>query len=116
MMSYWAQFAATGDPGRGRSGDLPRWEPWSATSPEGARFVVLDTAEGGGIRMSRETQSVEGLIARIEADPGFEDARERCTLLASLVERTPQFTRERYARIASCASADLAAQAAQAGR
>jgi para-nitrobenzyl esterase len=107
MMSYWAQFAASGDPGRGRAGDLPRWEPWSAGSPEGARFIVLDTPEGGGIRMSPETVSVEGLIARIEADANFEDARERCELLASLVERTPQFTRERYARIASCASADL---------
>jgi para-nitrobenzyl esterase len=26
MMSYWAEFAYTGDPGMGRKGDLPLWE------------------------------------------------------------------------------------------
>ena len=33
MMSYWAQFAATGSPGRGRAGDLPEWRAWDDGSP-----------------------------------------------------------------------------------
>jgi para-nitrobenzyl esterase len=51
MMSYWTRFAYTGDPGRGRKGELPAWTAWSA-EPGGDTFVVLDTPAGGGPRMS----------------------------------------------------------------
>ena len=28
VMSYWAEFAYTGNPRQGRKGDLPKWQPW----------------------------------------------------------------------------------------
>ena len=108
MMSYWAQFAYTGDPGSGRSGALPRWLAWDPSAPDAPKFLVLDSQAGGGIRMSSDTLSVEGLVARIQADPSFDDESERCALLASLAERTPGFTRESYTRIAACAGIGVA--------
>jgi len=30
MMSYWGEFARTGQPGRGHDGTLPEWLPWHA--------------------------------------------------------------------------------------
>ena len=42
MMSYWAEFAYSGDPGRGRDGTLPRWAPWQ---DGGETYAVLDTPD-----------------------------------------------------------------------
>ncbi len=48
MMGYWAQFARTGDPGRGTDGTSPAWLPWQGWP----RYMVLDTPAGGGSRLS----------------------------------------------------------------
>jgi len=101
MMSYWAEFAYAGDPGRGRQGEQPRWQPWGA-GPEDPAVLLLDTPADGGVRMTAERQTVEGLVAEITADPGFADDTERCALLASLVPRTPQLTPARYAALSPC--------------
>jgi para-nitrobenzyl esterase len=87
MMSYWAEFALRGDPGRGRDGTLPRWAPWG---DDGEKYVVLDTPAGGGVRMTSETESFADLAAAILADETFESERERCTELASLTTWTPE--------------------------
>lgn len=49
MMSYWVAFAALGRPGKGRSGGLPEWVPWTPGEP---RFAILDTPEDGDVRMT----------------------------------------------------------------
>ena len=54
MMSYWAQFAQAGAPGRGRRGELPEWKAWSDAAPDAPRYIVLDTPAGGGIRMETD--------------------------------------------------------------
>ena len=51
MMSYWAEFARTGRPGRGGRGDLPEWLAWPADGMGESRLLVLDSVEGGGIRI-----------------------------------------------------------------
>jgi para-nitrobenzyl esterase len=102
MMAWWAQFARSGDPGAGADGRQPRWAPWD---PAGGKFLVIDTPEGGGVRMASDALTVESLVAEMERDRSFTDERERCELLASLVERTPQLSRERLARVAGCAAA-----------
>jgi para-nitrobenzyl esterase len=79
MQSYWAAFARDGDPGRGAQGELPVWSAWNEA---GDRYVVLDTPAGGGIRMSSEVETLEELIAAIEADTSYADAAQRCTTLA----------------------------------
>jgi len=81
MMSYWAEFAAHGDPGRGRDGSLPRWEPWRE---DGAKYLVLDTPEGGGVRMTAETERLEDVAAAIAGDPSYADDAARCGALARL--------------------------------
>jgi para-nitrobenzyl esterase len=82
MMSYWAQFAYTGDPGRGRDGDLPAWTAWDPAGP--AKYAVLDTQAGGGLRMEGTTYTVAGLVAELQADPRLAAEGERCALIVQL--------------------------------
>ena len=84
MMSYWAQFAYTGDPERGRDGSLPRWKAWDPRRPDADKFIVLDTAGDGGIRMSSETESPEALLTELASDPRLDSADERCVLFERL--------------------------------
>jgi para-nitrobenzyl esterase len=92
MMSYWAQFAYTGDPERGRDGSLPRWKAWGPRNPDADKFIVLDTAGDGGIRMSSETESPAALLAELAADPRLASAEERCALFGQLNGRWPLVT------------------------
>ncbi len=97
MTSYWTQFAATGDPGRGREGTLPRWEPWSPGP--GHKFVLLDSEDGGGIRMGSEPLTRAGLIDRVAADDRFEGVAERCAVWKGFVEWR-RMSRAQYASAA----------------
>ena len=72
MMSYWAQFAYGGDPGRGRRGELPQWRRWAEGATRG-RMLVLDSASGGGIREETELVTVESVLNEIRADPRLPD-------------------------------------------
>jgi para-nitrobenzyl esterase len=83
MMSYWAEFAYHGDPGRGRDGSLPHWTAWGIG---GNTFSVLDTPEGGGVRMVAEVESVEAIASDILTDDSFESDRERCQVLAVIAD------------------------------
>ncbi|HYV49535.1 MAG TPA: carboxylesterase family protein [Myxococcaceae bacterium] len=87
MSGYWVQFAKTGAPGRGADGTLPEWKPWSDDGPQADRFMVLDSPGGGGLRMSSEAVTVEGLTAKLEREPAFDGApRERCRAYARMVK------------------------------
>ncbi len=93
MMAYWAEFAATGAPGRGRAGQLPEWSAWDATSP---KFMVLDTAAGGGLRMSAETVTVADVLAAVEADPRLPTQRDKCRAYRELAQWGRALTKEQY--------------------
>ncbi len=97
MTSYWTQFAITGDPGKGREGTLPRWEPWSRG--EGHKYVLLDSEDGGGIRMGSEPLTRQGVIARVANDDRFESTAERCAVWRGFVE-WKDMTRAEYATAA----------------
>ncbi|MFI5320609.1 MAG: carboxylesterase/lipase family protein [Myxococcota bacterium] len=86
MQSYWAAFARDGDPGHGAHGEQPAWSAWNDA---GDKYLVLDTAAGGGIRMSGETESLGELIAAIEADSSYADAATRCAALAGIHRSAP---------------------------
>jgi para-nitrobenzyl esterase len=77
MMSYWAEFAYAGKPGKGRDGDQVEWKPWQ-NGPDQERLMVLDTSRDRGIRMSDELITMESLKARFLADDSFADAEARC--------------------------------------
>ncbi len=64
MMSYWAQFAYTGDPGKGRSGEEVAWTEWQNGEPDQQRLMIFDSALDGGNRMSSERITEEILKTR----------------------------------------------------
>jgi para-nitrobenzyl esterase len=84
MMSYWAEFAYHGDPGRGRDGSLPEWTPWDNIAPRSPKFMLLDTAGSGGLRMSPDSVSEASLLAAVEADPRLPTQRDKCTIYREL--------------------------------
>jgi para-nitrobenzyl esterase len=107
MTSYWANFAYTGDPGRGRDGKEPEWQPWGGTTGSEPAFILLDTAKGGGIRMSSEGVTREALVARVVTDPRFESWQERCELYYGFVEWSGGMTRDEYTTIGDGACAEF---------
>jgi para-nitrobenzyl esterase len=102
MMGYWAQFARTGDPGRGTSDTSPAWLPWQDVP----RYMVLDTPAGGGSRLSTEGETRESLIAAIDADPRLPTQRDKCRIFRTLAGWSPSFTREQYASAGAHGCAD----------
>jgi para-nitrobenzyl esterase len=103
MRSYWAQLAATGRPGAGLAGDLPAWEAWDPR-PGAHKTLVLDSPEGGGVRMGSEPLTVEGVLASVAADPRLGTVRARCHVYRELAGRARGFDRAGYERIAECRS------------
>jgi para-nitrobenzyl esterase len=99
MMGYWAQFARTGDPGRGSDGSLPQWEAWN---PAGNRFIILDTDAGGGVRMSPDSVTVASVLAALDADPRLTAVDERCSILGELAKWSSGFNEEMYATRKDC--------------
>jgi para-nitrobenzyl esterase len=81
MMSYWAQFAHAGAPGRGRSGSEVEWTPWGR---DGNTMIVFDTATDGGVRMSSERVTFESLRARLHDDSSFAEVKDRCEIYAQI--------------------------------
>ncbi len=89
MQSYWAEFAWTGRPGKGRGGDLPAWSPWDPSAPTADKYIVFDTPQDGGIRMAHEVQSNEALFAELARDTAY-DEHARCALFAEWVRSVPR--------------------------
>ncbi len=98
MASYWVQFARTGNPGRGVDGTLPEWSGYGAE----ARFMVLDTDAGGGLRMDRGPMTLDALEERVWGDQSFDDAG-RCEALKAMFQgfggAAGAWSSERAARI-----------------
>ena len=96
MMSYWSEFARTGNPSRGRRGDNPIWSPWQA---EGNRLLLLDTPNDGGIRMSDVYVNPSSIRRELLADDEFKDKRRYCETYALALRGTSEFSLEEYNRI-----------------
>ena len=102
MMGYWAEFARNGDPGRGGDASGVEWAAWDPSSPAAPKYLVLDTAAGGGIRMSSETVTVDGLREAIAADPRLADPRTRCSVWHDLSAWARGITRAEYDALPEC--------------
>jgi para-nitrobenzyl esterase len=96
MMSYWAEFAYSGDPGRGRGGDLLPWHAWEPSSAAAPRFMIFDTEIDGGLRMSSDSVTLESVVERAQADPLFRDQRERCEFYRELAIGNERFGEAEY--------------------
>lgn len=110
MMSYWAHFAYTGTPDRGRNDDLPVWKAWSPET-EKAKAMLLDTSKDQGIRMTTKTENYPDLVAAIDTDPALKTNEDRCRVaLTSKFVITPMY--KDYTRIDAaiekyCAGLDI---------
>jgi para-nitrobenzyl esterase len=71
MGEYWANFAWTGEPGRGRSGTLPLWPRWG----EGNK-LMLDAAPSGG-KLHAGVLTMKSLHRRFAGDDSFASAEEK---------------------------------------
>ncbi len=92
MMSYWAEFARSGEPARGGDGTLPGWPAWEETP----QFMVLDTQAGGGLRMSSDGVTTAGVLAAVDADPRLPTQRDKCRIFRSLATWSSGLTPEQY--------------------
>ena len=92
MQSYWSEFALNGDPGSGRDGNET---PWLAWGMDGQRAIILDTVDGGGIRMMADEVTRESIKAELAADATVADARERCELYVTNFG-WPELDRDEY--------------------
>lgn len=65
MMSYWAEFAYTGQPGKGRDNNLPQWLPWSTEYDDQKITLILNRPDQGGIWLLAGELNRKSLIADI---------------------------------------------------
>ncbi len=80
MQSYWAEFAYAGKPGRGRGNELPEWTAWNLE--KGAdKFMILDTPDGGGIRMSNDEVFLDELLVLAASDERARNEEDICWLV-----------------------------------
>lgn len=82
MMSYWTNFAYTGNPSTGRNNELPEWTSWNNEN-KANKFMVLDAGENA-IHMSNHDLYEHELKARLENDASISENAERCELYKSL--------------------------------
>jgi len=101
MMSYWAQFAHSGDPGRGRDGNEVLWTAWSSSGERGNKFIIFDTEADGGVRMSSdEPLTREIVLAAIAADPRLAgEQRARCAIYHGFLEWGREIDQAQYQEI-----------------
>lgn len=77
MMSYWTEFASTGNPGKGQKENLPQWTAWRTG---GDTSIVFDSEADSGIRMIDSIVSVEGLRQAFLADEDFSSLEAKCRI------------------------------------
>ena len=89
MMSYWANFAATGAPGKGVDGKLPEWKIWTA-SKDAPNLMVFDSLKGGGVRMISDHESPTRIADDLLADKTLKSDDQRCQILKGLARDNPE--------------------------
>jgi para-nitrobenzyl esterase len=72
MGAYWANFAYTGKPGKGRSGALPEWSAWGSGNKQ-----ILDAKSDGGIHAQQGVLTMQSLYDRYLSDDSFPSAQEK---------------------------------------
>ena len=91
MMSYWAEFAYSGDPGKGRSNNLPQWKAWS----ESEKYMILDSEEDQGLVMVNSEVTVDSIFNELTTDERFTQD-EKCQSLFRMSYSGDEFPIERF--------------------
>jgi para-nitrobenzyl esterase len=105
MRSYWANFAYTHDPDRGRNDDLPDWEPWNV-EPDAKKFIIFDSDRDGGIEFGTDVLDARKVLARAEKDPRLASDEERCRVFRNFVQWSEALSVEAYGEILNGACRD----------
>ncbi|WP_339867394.1 carboxylesterase/lipase family protein [Pseudohongiella nitratireducens] len=94
MMSYWSNFAYSGEPGQVRSNNLPEWQAWQ-NGDGNPKMIILDSEADGGIRMSTEEVTQESIKASFMAE-SWSDPQNRCRAYLSTFAGTAAFDQTEY--------------------
>ncbi|MBL4616961.1 MAG: carboxylesterase family protein [Robiginitomaculum sp.] len=89
MMSYWAEFAYTGNPGKGRNAELEIWNSWSDSPAEG-QLIIFDTLSGGGTRMNQQVISSTSVYQSLGKETAELPGQTRCIILQSVISWFPE--------------------------
>lgn len=95
ISSYWAEFAYTGSPGKGRGGKEIEWTGWN-NDPKGDKFIIFDTQADQGIRMSGNAVYLKDLKAQILAEKRFRTQKVHCNIYATAFSHTPLWDQKEY--------------------
>lgn len=95
MSSYWAEFAYSGSPGRGRPGTGIEWKAWS-NFPGKEKFIIFDTLQDNGIRMSPEAVRLADLKNRILSETRFKSQKKHCRIYTWMFDNTGLWNAEEY--------------------
>ena len=95
MMSYWAEFAHRGNPGRGRDGREVEWTSWENGAESRNRLLIFDSSNDGGVRMSSLRMTQESIRTRLLADTSFADQEDHCAAYRQLFDGD-DFVRSEY--------------------
>lgn len=98
MMSYWSNFAYTGETGRGRDGSLPLWQAWQ-NGDGNPKSLILDSGADGGIRMMNEEVTLDSIKADFMAEQ-WSDPQNRCRAYLATFAGTSAFDRDEYNALA----------------
>ena len=91
MMSYWAEFAHTGNPARGRDGNEVEWTPFGENEQTS---IIFDTAKDGGIRMMDELVTYETVREELVNDQSFNDNDLRCRTYIRNLRDAPVYSED----------------------
>ena len=83
MMSYWANFARNGSPGKGRNSEDPEWISWGTAKKSS---IVFDTVSDQGVRMIDTVVTWESIRQELLADEEFSDLQTKCELYSEIFE------------------------------
>lgn len=93
MMSYWAEFAYTGDPSKGRDQTEEQWLRFGEAQQTS---LILDTESSGGIRMMGDLVTWDSLRDELLADKTFNDQDLYCRTYVTTLGGTPAFSKDEF--------------------
>jgi para-nitrobenzyl esterase len=105
MSSYWAEFAYRGSPGKGRHGGEPEWKHWD-NRPGSDKFIIFDTVEDGGIRMSSDVVRWTDLKQRLLAERTLSSQEKHCEMYVWMFGDTEEWNDEEYENLGEAGCRD----------
>jgi len=89
MRNYWAAFAYSGNPNHGLDDQKQvnqdkNWLPWGADSR--AQYMVFDSDQGGGLKMSSNIVTMAKIASDIETDSRLASTKQKCEIFSGLTQ------------------------------